>query len=202
MIPEPGIITAGNSFGEAQGKGNPAMGLIETSGKFTGTSANLPGLTGVNTGRIRWGQPASGGNVSGYDFEGHPMEAILNGREFPIGKFTHYNYPILLSGQSQFWVYLTVTVHFENGNFDRDINVRFRHDETPNQGPHPNDVVLLQEFHVPEKVYVDNVEYDVEITGFRRMGETQTATAFNVPEGQTDSAWVYARFQRAASVES
>jgi hypothetical protein len=179
------------------------MGLIETSGKFTGTSVDLPGLTGVYTNQIRWGQPATaGGAVSGYDFEGHPVEAILNGREFPIGQFTHHNYPVLLSGQSQFWVYLTVTVHFENGNFNHDINLRFRHDETPNQSAHPNDAVQLQEFREPERVYIDNVEYDVEITGFRRLTETRTATSFDVKEGGSDNAWIFARFQRRAPVES
>lgn len=175
------------------------MGLIETSGKFTGTSVPLPGLTGVNTSQIRWGQPASGGAaMSGYDFEGHSMEAILNGREFPIGRFTHHNNPIFLSDQWQFWVHLAVRVHFENGNFDHEFTVHFRHDETPNQGPHPNDVVILPKIQVPETVYIDNAEYKVEITGFKKMGETQLKDTFNVPEGGTDSAWLYARFQRTA----
>ncbi|CAL9283738.1 choice-of-anchor K domain-containing protein [Streptomyces sp. SudanB182_2057] len=175
------------------------MGLIKATGTFTGTSVNLPGLTGVNTSEIRWGQPATpGGELSGYDFVEYEMEANLGGREIPIGEFTHHNHPIFLSGQSQFWVYLTIKVYFENGDFYHDINVRLRHDETPNQGSHPNDVVKWEVIHEPEKVYIDGNEYDVEITGFRKPGEKQSKPNFDVPEGAKDTAYLYARFQRAA----
>ncbi|MFF8996864.1 choice-of-anchor K domain-containing protein [Streptomyces achromogenes] len=175
------------------------MGLIKTSGTFTGTSVNLPGLTGLNTSQIRWGQPATpGGAVSGYDFVDYEMEANLGGREFPIGEFTHHNYPILLSGQTQFWVYLAISVHFENGDFNHDFTVNLRHDETPNQSSHPNDVVKWEAIHEPETVFIDGNKYSVEITGFRKPGEKESKPNFDVPEGSKDTAYLYARFQRAA----
>ncbi|WP_020572368.1 choice-of-anchor K domain-containing protein [Parafrankia discariae] len=176
-----------------------------TSGRWTRVSVDdLPGLTfrQESDGRseVRWGEPLYGGAGSGYDFEGCATDAPVDGTDFPLGRFTHHNRRIQLPTRWQFWVYLTVSVYFEDVGIGHDLTVRFRHEEIPNQGAHPNDVIPLPKVHANGLVHLDGIEHRVTITGFllgqgSRRGRVST---FDVPEGSSISAGLLARFERTA----
>ncbi|MCK9932393.1 choice-of-anchor K domain-containing protein [Frankia sp. Mgl5] len=123
-----------------------------TNGTWTRVSVDdLPGLTfsqeSDSKSEVRWGEPLDGGSKSGYDFEGYTTDALLDGTDFLLGRLTHHNQTIQLPTRWQFWVYLTVNVYFEDEEMEHDFTLRFRHEETPNQGAHPNDVVQLPKVH-------------------------------------------------------
>ncbi|WP_347176962.1 hypothetical protein [Parafrankia sp. EAN1pec] len=73
-------------------------------------------------------------------------------------------------------------------------------EETPNQGAHPNDVVQLPKVHENDLVYVDDVEYRVTITGFLlgQGSRRRRVSTFDVPEGGSISAGIFARFERTS----
>ncbi|GAA1277987.1 hypothetical protein GCM10009677_35220 [Sphaerisporangium rubeum] len=173
------------------------MGTVVTSGIWSRVGLDDVSLfAGIGTEHIRWGDVPDD-KRSGYIFEGTVVEAQLDGSDFLLGTFTHQNRVIPMPTSEQFWVYLTVNVAFEDEGIEHDFTVRFRHDETPNEGPHPNDVVKLPKVHENEIVYVDNVEYKVSITGFLR--NKRKVTQFDSPEGGSNSAGIFARFERSGS---
>nr|WP_275078513.1 choice-of-anchor K domain-containing protein [Parafrankia soli] len=105
-----------------------------------------------------------------------------------------------LPTQWQFSVYLTVSVYFEDVGIEHDLALRFRHEERPNQGTHPNDVIRLPKVHENDLVHVDGVEYRATITGFL-LGQgprRRRVSTFNVPEGSSISAGISARFERTS----
>jgi hypothetical protein len=173
------------------------MGTITTTGRWQRVSVDdLQGLTIQNTddnrSEIRWGEPVGGGGQSGYDFEGYTADAALDGTDFLLGKYTHHNQVITLN-HWQFWVFLEVDVHFDDDDIDHTFVVRFRHDETPNQGDHPNDRVKLPTINENDSVYVNGSEYKVTITGFwRRRVKT---TFFDIAEGGSASAEIFAKLE-------
>jgi hypothetical protein len=160
---------------------------------------DLAGLTGVGSEKIRWGDTPYNGK-SGYDFEGHGIHANLDGTEFLLGKLTHHNQTIPLPKHWQFWVHLDVNVHFVDEDIPYDFKLRFYHEETPNQGPDPDDVVKLPHVHESPVVYVDDVEYTLEITGFLQGqgAAKKRVSQFRVREGYRMSAGIFARFQRTS----
>ncbi|CAI7980920.1 conserved hypothetical protein [Frankia sp. Hr75.2] len=181
------------------------MGTVMTNGTWTRVSVDdLPGLTfsqeSDSKSEVRWGEPLDGGSKSGYDFEGYTNDALLDGTDFLLGRLTHHNQTIQLPTHWQFWVYLTVNVYFEDEEMEHDFTLRFRHEETPNQGAHPNDVVQLPKVHENDLVYVDDVEYRVTITGFLlgQGSRRRRVSTFDVPEGGSISAGIFARFERTS----
>jgi len=68
---------------------------------------------------------------------------LLDGSEFVLGTFTHDNFPVYGFQPSQFDVDLRVHVDFNGGALARDFSFRFHHNETPNIGPAPEDLVDL-----------------------------------------------------------
>lgn len=103
----------------------------------------------------------------------------LDGTEFTLGTFTHENYPITGMPQNEFDVDLAVRVVFEDGT-EADFSFRFHHNETPNVGPAPEDLVDLPTFVSPETVTIDGEEYAVLISGFKQGG--QVVRRFVSPE--------------------
>jgi len=148
------------------------MSTVTTTGTWPSMTANPPNLEGLSTSNVRWGVPAESGK-SGYVFAGKTTDVVTDGTEFVIGTFTHQNFPIQSNGVNQFEVDLSVTVTFEDG-ISRDFSFRFRHNETPNDGPNPEDIVDLPTTVSPETVTVDGVEYAVVITGFKQGNDIVT----------------------------
>lgn len=118
----------------------------------------------------------------------------LDGTEFILGTFTHENYPITGMPQNEFDVDLAVRVVFEDGT-EADFSFRFHHNETPNVGPAPEDLVDLPTFVSPETVTIDGEEYAVLISGFKQGG--QVVRRFVSPENGANSADIVAIFAKA-----
>lgn len=156
-------------------------------------SVTPPNQSGLNTDHVTWGVPAESGK-SGYVFRGGSVEVITDGTEFTLGTYTHENFPIQAMPQSQFDVDLTVHVVFEDGT-EADFRFRFHHNETPNNGPSPEDIVNLPMFVSPETVTIDGEEYGVVISGFKQGG--RVVQTFISPENGSNSADVVAIFARA-----
>jgi hypothetical protein len=155
-------------------------------------TASPPGLGGLGTTNVKWGVPAGGGQ-SGYRFTGSSVEALLDGTEFTLGTFTHDNFPVYGFQPNQFDVDLRVHVEFDKGALARDFSFRFHHNETPNVGPAPEDLVDLPTLQSPETVEIDGEEYALVIAGFRQGG--QVVTRFVSGENAANSADIVARLQ-------
>jgi hypothetical protein len=95
-------------------------------------------------------------------------------------------------------VHLAVSVYFQDNDFKHDFPLHFRHDETPNQGPHPDDHINLPEVKEYGVVYVDGVEYQVTMTGFLvEHGQTKIKMRnFDTGENNQASAKIFAQFKR------
>ncbi|HZH12802.1 MAG TPA: choice-of-anchor K domain-containing protein [Archangium sp.] len=154
-------------------------------------STSPPGLGGTNTQHIRWGVPAGGAGQSGYIFAGRSVEVSLDGKPFVLGTFTHKNFPIYAFNPNQFDVDLKVHVTFDGGVLSRDFSFRFHHNETPNNGPSPDDEVDLPSFRSPETIEIGGNEYALVIEGFMQGGKI--VTKFKSPENGSNSADIVAK---------
>ncbi|MET9295969.1 choice-of-anchor K domain-containing protein [Streptomyces sp. NPDC003077] len=171
---------------------------VVTSGTWTGVSnANLPGLTGVGTDKIKWGDVPYDVK-SGYAFAGSATTAPLDGTDFLLGELTHYNYTIPLPDEWQFWVNLEVNVFFEEAGTNKTIPLHFRHEETPNQSAHPHDTVQIPHFKKDDVLYLPEGTYGVEITGFWvGTGSNKIKSPdFDVPEGGSRKAGIFASIKK------
>ncbi|WP_405098421.1 choice-of-anchor K domain-containing protein [Micromonospora sp. NBC_01412] len=168
------------------------MSAAVTTGNWPSLSVTPPNLNGLGTEHVRWGIPAGSGQ-SGYVFRGGSVEVRTDGTEFTLGTYTHENFPIVAMSAQQFDVDLVVRVAFEDGT-EADFSFRFHHNETPNDGPTPDDVVDLPTFVSPETVTIDGVEYGVVISGFKQGG--QIVRTFISPENGANSADIVAIFAR------
>lgn len=171
------------------------MSTVTTTGTWPSMTANPPNLEGLTTSNVRWGIPAGAGK-SGYDFAGGTIDVVTDGTEFVIGTFTHQNFPIQSNGVNQFQVDLTVNVTFEN-SLSKDFSFRFRHNETPNDWPNPDDIVDLPTTVSPETVVIDGVEYAVVITGFKQG--PNIVTQFMSQENGANSADLVAVLARTGA---
>jgi Lamin Tail Domain len=171
------------------------MSTVTTTGTWPSMTANPPNLEGLNTSNVRWGIPAGSGK-SGYVFTGRTTDVVTDGTEFVIGTFTHQNFPIQSNGVNQFQVDLLVNVAFEN-SLSKDFSFRFRHNETPNDGPNPEDIVDLPTTVSPETVTIDGVEYAVVITGFKQG--PNIVTQFISPENGANNGDIVAVLARTGA---
>jgi hypothetical protein len=169
------------------------MATAVTSGVWPSMTASPPGLGGLGTANVRWGVPAGGGGQSGYRFAGSSVEVLLDGTEFVLGTFTHDNFPVYGFQPNQFDVDLRVHVDFNGGALARDFSFRFHHNETPNVGPAPQDLVDLPTLQSPETVEIDGEEYALVIAGFKQGG--QIVTRFVSQENGSNSADIIAKLQ-------
>ncbi|MFI0421350.1 choice-of-anchor K domain-containing protein [Spongiactinospora sp. 9N601] len=169
------------------------MSTATTSGSWPSMSTTPPNLDGLGTAHVTWGIPAGGGK-SGYVFQGGGVQVRTDGTEFTLGTFTHENFPIQAMPQPQFDVDLAVRVAFEDGT-EADFTFRFHHNETPNTGPAPDDIVDLPTFVSPQTVTIDGEQYGVVISGFKQGG--QVVRQFISPENGANSADVVAIFAHA-----
>ncbi|MDT0310423.1 lamin tail domain-containing protein [Streptomyces sp. DSM 44917] len=169
------------------------MGEVSTKGVWTRVSVDATMFTGLNTNYLRWGDQPEGSR-SGYLFRGGKKEAKLDGTEFVLGTFTHYNFPITLA-YDQFYAYLDVDVTFEDGTSAYLPSLRFHHHETPNVGDRQEDIVLLPTIDTDRTVKAGGEEYVVRITGFTQ-GDVRHLPRFTSPESKRNSADVKALFAR------
>jgi hypothetical protein len=169
------------------------MSTATTAGSWPSMSTIPPNADGLGSEHVTWGNPVGGGK-SGYVFRGGTVPVQRDGAEFTLGTFTHENFPVEGLPQPQFDVDLTVRVDFEDGT-SADFTFRFHHNETPNNGPAPDDIVDLPSFVSPQTVTLDGEEYSVVLSGFKQGGKV--VRQFISPENGANSADVVAIFARA-----
>ncbi|MGW7271859.1 choice-of-anchor K domain-containing protein [Streptomyces sp. NPDC054864] len=169
------------------------MSTATTAGSWPSMSTTPPNVDGLGSEHVTWGKPVGGGK-SGYVFRGGTVPVQRDGSEFTLGTFTHENFPVEGMPQPQFDVDLTVQVAFEDGT-TADFTFRFHHNETPNNGPAPDDIVDLPSFVSPQTVTLDGEEYSVVLSGFKQGGNV--VRQFISPENGANSADVVAIFARA-----
>ena len=118
--------------------------------------------------QVRWG--TTNGAQSGYGFMDNDAE--LNGevtlnQDIVLGTFTHYNYPIN-SGSSITAATMDVVFNVIDsfGNVTAvTLKLNFSHNETPNNGPDPRDIVTIGQTNVTFN-YEGDV-YTIQVIGFR-----------------------------------
>jgi hypothetical protein len=169
------------------------MATAVTSGVWPSMTASPPGLGGLGTSNVRWGVPAGGAGQSGYRFAGGTVDVLTDGTEFVLGTFTHDNFPVYGFQPNQFDVDLRVNVAFNGGALIKDFSFRFHHNETPNVGWYPQDLVDLPTLQSPETVEIDGEEYALVIAGFKQGG--QIVTRFVSEENGANSADIVAKLQ-------
>ncbi|WP_144374366.1 choice-of-anchor K domain-containing protein, partial [Shewanella xiamenensis] len=121
--------------------------------------------------QVRWGDPASyNGSQSGYGFADN--DAALNGslslnQDIVLGTFTHYNYPID-SGTSITSATMQITFNVTDAygvTTPVTLTLNFSHNETPNDGPDPRDIVTVGQTSVTFN-YEGQV-YTMQVIGFK-----------------------------------
>ncbi|WP_434931088.1 Ig-like domain-containing protein [Shewanella sp. HL-SH5] len=118
--------------------------------------------------QVRWG--TTNGAQSGYGFMDN--DAALNGevtlnQDIVLGTFTHYNYPIS-SGSSITAATMDVVFNVIDsfGNVTGvTLKLNFSHNETPNNGPDPRDIVTIGQTNVTFNYEGDL--YTIQVIGFR-----------------------------------
>jgi len=154
--------------------------------------------TNADRTQVWWGRAPSGGQKSGYEFDSvaTPFPAV-NGTEFMLGTFTHFNNPIYTyPGQGS-----TTAITEAQLQIDFDVMIgteslsltqiyTFNHEETPNQGSGgqcayegapgsgvnvngcADRVTATLNEAVSDSVVVDGMLYEFNISGFETGGST------------------------------
>ncbi|MFV0437790.1 MAG: THxN family PEP-CTERM protein [Desulfopila sp.] len=141
----------------------------------------------------RWGTPVSGSGQSGYDFisNGTPLNVESDGSMFALGDFTHLNFPI--TGISLDYIDLVLTLGVDGVASSIAATFFIDHDETPNNGPNPNDIVTIANPIVNELITVGGDDYYFNLFGFSQDGGLTISNVFSTVEGQANMATLYGR---------
>ncbi|MGL5390775.1 MAG: choice-of-anchor K domain-containing protein, partial [Shewanella sp.] len=176
-------VTVEDDQPEAENDDNH-VDVVVDSFTFSGVAAewkNVQGGTSVNKfdsndndtalDQVRWGKPSSSnGQQSGYGFIDN--DAALSGalplnQEIVLGTFTHFNFPIE-SGTSikaaTMEVSFTVTDAYGKTTPVK-LALNFSHNETPNSGADPRDIVTVGQTNVTFN-YEGQV-YTLQVIGFK-----------------------------------
>ena len=179
------MVTARTSgiWTDVKSKGNPSVGK----------------LTGVGTNFISWGVIANRANKqSAYRFEGVPaVEVPLDGTEFLLGTFTHFNFTIT-NQYSIREVTLPLTLEIEGG-IRKTYNFRFKHTETPNIGGAVNDIVEISAIPPKEIITIGGKQYELSVTGFLQNGKR--VTRFSTQEARENSAQLFGKLVEIPVIE-
>ncbi|MCB1136991.1 MAG: THxN family PEP-CTERM protein [Chlamydiia bacterium] len=158
--------------------------------------------TGIGTNEIRWGTPASYSGKSGYNFNGvtPPTVVTSDSTPFLLGTFTHINYPITGTSitQAELSVDFDLTIDgivFNNTTF----TYTFLHNETPNNGPNPDDIVTFVNPSPGQMVIANGQGYVVEILGFEVGGNI--VSQFYTKENKMNSANLIAQVRQVGIPE-
>lgn len=160
------------------------------------TIVNQPNQ-GLDT--ARWGTPVvQGGNQSGYDFT--PTAGVINptlGVPFSLGIFIHHNNPIFggITG-------IDYTLGLDTNGVPPNLSdtFHFDHNETPNSEPCPSpsggnpcdDIVTISSLNLDSLITVGGDIYFFNLLGFSTDGGATIASQFFSPEGQANTAQLFA----------
>lgn len=182
------------------GSVSAAMFTIDTvDGDWSGgvpaanaTIANSGSSGGLST--ARWGV---GAKQSGYDFlsAATTFDVTSDGSIFLLGTFTHRNFPIY-SGTSITGIDLNLSL-VDLGIFNISTSLNFDHNETPNSGANPNDIVSITNTIINQEFSYNGDDYFFNMFGFSQDGGNTLAETFSTIEGQSNMAGLYARITEA-----
>ncbi|WOT04880.1 Ig-like domain-containing protein [Shewanella youngdeokensis] len=141
--------------------------------------------------QIRWGSSGNS-NQSGYGFIDNDQALdgkIALNQDITLGTFTHYNYSIGSdTAISSAVMTITFTVKDAQGvETPVTLDIPFTHNETPNNGANPEDIITIGEATVTFE-YQGN-DYNVQVVGFREVGQPDgnVVTEISTAEGQSTS---------------
>ncbi|MEQ8265240.1 DUF5801 repeats-in-toxin domain-containing protein, partial [Pseudohaliea sp.] len=152
--------------------------------------------------QLQWGTPASsGGGRSGYDFSLSDSPVVLDSA-FDLGAFTHNNFPINLNGGTLDNTDLAVSfdIVIDGQATTVDIVVEIDHNETPNSGSNPDDIITITSFSATiagtggtqQQITVGDRTYVLQIDGFRD-GSGDPVNQVFTEEGEANTFSLQAR---------
>lgn len=180
---------------------NAGITVDSVSGIWTDADLQPNGvINGLGTDTIRFGEEANWWDrQSGYRFEGAAPPAIEvdPGDHFVLGEFTHFNYPVE-SGTSITAAMLDVTVDLTiDGHLFEDVvfSYKFSHEETPNSGSDPRDIVsFLNNTPMSQALQVGDYSYLLNLVGFVQGG--QLVDQFLTDEKAKNTAYLKAKIHK------
>jgi len=123
---------------------------------------------------LGWGRPVSSDGQSAYVLTDNPAYssvtpgAVMIGESFKLADFQHLNFPISTTSSILDSVVLTVDMQFViNGeviSLPVNIDLNIDHNETPNSGSDPRDIITLPS--QPMNVQLAGQDYEFRIDGF------------------------------------
>ncbi|PVV24906.1 MAG: hypothetical protein B6D78_00935 [gamma proteobacterium symbiont of Ctena orbiculata] len=123
------------------------------------------------TDNLMWGRTPRGGSQSGYTLVDNPTytgsgASVQIGESFKLADFSHNNWPIYANSSTLDSVTLTLELDVVvNGNATTiQFDVLMDHDETPNDGADPRDIITLPAQAVT--ISIGGQEYEVRVDGF------------------------------------
>jgi VCBS repeat-containing protein len=139
------------------------------TGQVTETNTDADPMTD----NLSWGNPASGNGQSGYtlvdnsDYTSGSGSSISTGSTFKLADFQHLNFPIFTGSSILDEVTLSMNMDIVvNGEaVPISVDILLDHNETPNGGADPRDIITLPAQSV--SVNVNGQSYDIQIDGFR-----------------------------------
>ncbi|MEM9540629.1 MAG: THxN family PEP-CTERM protein [Cyanobacteria bacterium P01_E01_bin.42] len=173
---------------------------LNTSGTWTNVVPSGSGIiTGTGTSTLSWGTPASGNGQSGYNFTGVTDDVEVSdlvGTNFLLGTFTHNNFPIYGTSLDT----ATLNVDFTLGSTNTNFSFLVDHFETPNNAnpcaaggiPSCPDLVSFPNTTSQEIVTIDEVDYNLTLSGFSTNSGVDIVESFLTLEGVANTAGLYA----------
>ncbi|MBP0020376.1 MAG: THxN family PEP-CTERM protein [Cyanobacteria bacterium SBLK] len=173
---------------------------LNTSGTWTNIVPSGSGtIAGAGTNTLFWGEPASGSGQSGYNFTGvtdNVEVSDLVDTNFLLGTFTHNNFPIYGTSLDT----ATLNVNFSLGSTNTTFSFLVDHFETPNNAnpcaaggvPSCPDLVSFPNTTSEEIVTINEVDYNLTLSGFSTNGGVDIVESFLTLEGVANTAGLYA----------
>lgn len=186
-----------------------AITVDSVTGKWQNALGQNPGdpithFSQPSSNVIRWGDPATSGGNSGYQFIGAapPSQAVAIDTPFSLGTFTHFNFPIFTAnplGSVDLATMIKLSIDSTPVNFT--TNYGFLHDETPNSCVGKgcsDDLVMFTNNTASQQVFqINGQDYTVALLGFKTDLAGPLLTTFNTVEGQQNDAFLFAQVTRA-----
>jgi len=139
------------------------------TGQVTQTNTDTDSFTD----NLEWGSPASSTGQSGYTLVDNTAytaglgSSVQTGELFKLADFQHLNFPVYLNSSILDEVTLTTNMDIVINGVATSItlDILIDHNETPNSGGDPRDIITLPPQSV--SVNVNGQNYDISIEGFR-----------------------------------
>ncbi|MEW8505220.1 MAG: Ig-like domain-containing protein, partial [Candidatus Thiodiazotropha sp.] len=124
------------------------------------------------TDNLLWGRVPSGGSQSGYILIDNSAytgsgQSVQIGESFKLADFSHNNFPIYSGSSTLDQVTLTIDMDVVVNGIGTTVqfDVLMDHNETPNSGADPRDIITLPTQAVT--ISIGGQEYEVRVDGFR-----------------------------------